>query len=150
LKTRCGMYECMEFIPPFLRWWVTNLAGRRYSLFKCLFGIQNHSMEHELRIHQWAAHWRKDPWQIVLWTEVKANGECVEYPSLNCTLRENSMVHNWKFLSDLHIWGKDKGPMRPNLQIHQSSAHWRQRCIGHVQWKVWMYRLFSSLKVLWD
>lgn len=104
LKTHCGMYECMDFIPKFLRWWVTKLAGWRYSSVEPLFGIWNHSMEHELRIHQGAAHWGKDPWHLYcgliseLHIGVKANGECIEYPSLNCTLRESSMVHELKIL----------------------------------------------------
>jgi hypothetical protein len=78
-------------------------------------------LENVLNIHHWTAHLGKALWYT-----------------------------NWKFLRDLHIWGKDKWPMRPNLWIHESSAHWRQRFIGHVQWKVWIYRHFTSLKVMGD
>lgn len=133
LKTHFGMYECMEFMPKFLRWWVTNLAGWRYSPVKPLFGIWNHSMEHELRIHQWAAHWGKDPWQFVLWTH-QWTAHWGEGQMENVLKFHHWTAHwgkalcytNWKFLSDLHIWGKEKGPVTTSF-VDSS------RFVGHVQ-----------------
>jgi hypothetical protein len=156
LKTHCGMYECMDFIPKFLRWWVTSLAGWRYS-FTCQTSVWKPKSFHRAWVENSSV-------SCSLRQGSMAN--CIVDTSVNCTLRWRPMenvlnIHhwtahrgkalwytNWKFLSNLHIWGKDTGPMRINLWIHQSSAHWRQRFIGHVQWKVSMYRYFTSLKVM--
>jgi hypothetical protein len=95
LKTHCGMYECMEFMPKFLRWWVTNLAGWRYSPVKPLL---------ESEIIPWNMSWE---FISELLIEAKIHGKlyCGLISELHIEVKAKWRMY-WRSIIELHIEGK--------------------------------------------